>query len=189
MEKRSLRRKLFARIKALSDGEKAACSAALVSRLAVHPAFVRAKTVFSYAPMTSEPDLERLRERFPEKCWGLSRVAENGESLHFHRVTATTALVRNRFGFLEPDPETCPVVAGPELILVPGVGFDPVSGARLGRGKGHYDRFLGPLLARESAPVLIGVCFSVQLLQLAPEPHDIPMTHLATESGIFSPPT
>lgn len=68
---------------------------------------------------------------------------------------------------------------------MPGVGFDPQSMNRLGRGKGHYDRYLAPLMKSGMPPALVGVCFSIQLVSLAPESHDVPMTKLVTENGFL----
>lgn len=65
----------------------------------------------------------------------------------------------------------------PTWFLVPGVGFD-LNGARLGRGKGFYDRFL------ETRNVLkIGVAWSEQLVKGIPiEQHDAHMDFIITES-------
>ena len=66
-------------------------------------------------------------------------------------------------------------------VLVPGRVFDR-DGYRLGRGGGHYDRLL-PRLA-PGVPV-VGVTVSARVVDRLPrEPHDVPMTHLATEAGI-----
>ncbi len=189
MDKRSLRRGNFARIKSLSTAEKADHSDAIARHLANHSLLLEAATVFSYAAMSSEPDLSRLRTQFPAKTWALSRVADDGESLHFHQVAEDQALVKSQFGFEEPDPATSPVITAPDLILVPGVGFDPDNGARLGRGKGHYDRYLAPLIGLDQRPKVIGICFSTQLIDLLPESHDIPMDFIVSELGIHAPTT
>lgn len=67
-------------------------------------------------------------------------------------------------------------LAQPEWVLVPGVGFD-LSGARLGRGKGFYDRYL------EGKNVLtIGLAWTEQLVEKIPvEPHDAHMDFIITE--------
>lgn len=67
-------------------------------------------------------------------------------------------------------------VVEPEWLLVPGVGFD-LSGARLGRGKGFYDRYL------ENKDVLkIGLAWSEQLVEKIPmEQHDCRMDFIITE--------
>lgn len=64
----------------------------------------------------------------------------------------------------------------PAWLLVPGLGFD-LSGARLGRGKGHYDRFL------QTHDVLkVGIAWSQQILQKVPmEEHDCHMDFIITE--------
>jgi 5-formyltetrahydrofolate cyclo-ligase len=64
----------------------------------------------------------------------------------------------------------------PEWIFVPGVGFD-LSGARLGRGKGFYDRYL-----EESEALRIGLAWSGQVLDKIPsESHDCQMDYIITE--------
>lgn len=65
----------------------------------------------------------------------------------------------------------------PEWILVPGVGFDS-SGARIGRGRGYYDRFL-----EGSNTLRVGLAWSEQLVQKIPvEPHDCHMDFIITEN-------
>ncbi len=66
--------------------------------------------------------------------------------------------------------------AEPEWFLVPGVGFD-LNGARLGRGKGYYDRYL------EGKNFLkIGLAWSEQIVEKIPvEQHDCYMDFIITE--------
>lgn len=65
----------------------------------------------------------------------------------------------------------------PSWLLIPGVGFD-LNGARLGRGKGFYDRYL------ETRDVVkIGLAWSEQLVNKIPvEQHDAHMDYIITES-------
>jgi 5-formyltetrahydrofolate cyclo-ligase len=67
-------------------------------------------------------------------------------------------------------------LAEPEWILVPGVGFD-LNGARLGRGKGYFDKYL------EGRDALrIGLAWTGQLVNKIPvEQHDARMDFLITE--------
>lgn len=64
----------------------------------------------------------------------------------------------------------------PSWLLVPGVGFD-LGGARLGRGRGFYDRFL------EGKTMLkIGLAWSEQIKDKIPvEQHDCHMDFIITE--------
>lgn len=66
-----------------------------------------------------------------------------------------------------------------DVIIVPMLGFDPVSLHRIGYGGGYYDRFL---VAQPQART-IGVCFNLGLLPDVPtEPHDVPLDIIVTES-------
>lgn len=184
MDKRATRRECFSRIKALSVEEKLAHSSAIATHIAESTEFRESKTIFSFLALPSEPDLSRLVESSPDRVWALSRVDET-DRLRFHIVSSESDLVEGGFGFLEPNPGRCPEIESghADLILIPGVGFDPTKCARLGRGKGHYDRFLGAALEANPRLPRFGVCFSTQLIDLEPESHDIPMTRIVTERG------
>ena len=76
-------------------------------------------------------------------------------------------LVRGDFGVMQPEGGPFPIDEI-DCIIVPGLGFT-LEGARLGRGKGCYDRFLVGTKASK-----MGLCFSEQILdRLIVEPHDI----------------
>ena len=92
---------------------------------------------------------------------------------------AKTALVRHRYGMLEPN-STCPLVPISELqlIIVPGIAFDR-KGYRLGYGKGFYDRFL----AKCSHAVPIGLAYQIQVVEdTFPQVWDVPVKHIFTET-------
>lgn len=68
-----------------------------------------------------------------------------------------------------------------DLMIVPGVGFNPVTGARTGWGAGYYDDFFQryKLSHNNNLPVLLGVCLKEQLTQdIICEPHDQNMDYL-----------
>lgn len=67
-----------------------------------------------------------------------------------------------------------------DVVIVPGIAFG-TNGARIGFGKGCYDRFLANTNA-----VRVGCCYDFQLCDDIPtDAHDIPMDYLVTESGIL----
>lgn len=71
-------------------------------------------------------------------------------------------------------------VCEPEIVLVPGLGFTR-EGARLGRGKGYFDKFLSSF-----SGVSIGVCFEEQLVpNTYNEAHDRDVDFVITEKNIF----
>ena len=88
-------------------------------------------------------------------------------------------LVTARFGLLEPAGPWLPAtaLADASVVFVPALAVDR-TGARLGRGRGFYDRTL--VLANPDAR-LIAVVRDDELLDEVPhEPHDVPMTHALT---------
>lgn len=181
MDKEHARRKLFSRLRDLSKEERATRSSAIREWLAADPEFQRSETVFSFLNLAGEPRLDPLVAAFPDKRWAFSRVTGD-DRIVFHRMERLDEAVRGPSGIREPDPMRHPEVSrsNADLLLIPGVGFDPSTRSRIGRGKGHYDRYLHGLGAEAS---LIGVAFSIQFITLATEAHDIPMTRLVSETG------
>ncbi|MFM8412076.1 MAG: 5-formyltetrahydrofolate cyclo-ligase [Alphaproteobacteria bacterium] len=91
---------------------------------------------------------------------------------------------RGRGGIAEPaGPARDPAAASrPAMALVPAVALD-LSGNRLGRGGGAYDRVLGRL--RELGWRTIGVCHAAHLEEDLPtEPHDVKVDAVLTEDAL-----
>lgn len=127
-----------------------------------------AQVVAAYAALGGEPDLRPL-DWTENRSVLLPRI--EGETLIFHAVETPSQLKAGAFGVMEPDPEKCAVadIDDAEIIFVPGLAFT-ADGARLGRGRGFYDR----LLASLSPQVLrVGVCFASQIVgEIPSEAHD-----------------
>ncbi|HVA79807.1 MAG TPA: 5-formyltetrahydrofolate cyclo-ligase [Candidatus Binataceae bacterium] len=114
------------------------------------------------------PRYDRARGRFEPAC-----------------VSEPSALVPGAFGILEPPPSapaTAPNELAGALVCVPGLGFG-VRGERLGRGGGHYDRFLAEFCAEA---VTTGLAYSFQLLDRIPEQEfDRRLNFIVTESAVY----
>lgn len=135
--------------------------------------------VVAYRALHDEVDLGPLLGSTPER-FALTRTPDAGE-LTVHPLDGREE--RHRFGFLQPAADAV-IVPDQRVaaVLVPGLAFAP-DGARLGRGAGHYDRFLARL---DERVLRIGVLTAASLvLRLPTEPHDRPMTHLVTEAGVI----
>ncbi|HEY6918451.1 MAG TPA: 5-formyltetrahydrofolate cyclo-ligase, partial [Tabrizicola sp.] len=77
-------------------------------------------------------------------------------------------------------PPDAPVLT-PDIALAPLVGWT-VEGYRLGYGGGYFDRTLAALSPR---PFTIGIGFETACLPtIFPQPHDIPLDVILTETGI-----
>ena len=73
--------------------------------------------------------------------------------------------------------EGTPVI--PDVVLAPVVGFDPQN-YRLGYGGGFFDRTLAALPAK---PLVIGLGYASQAIAtIYPQPHDIAMDRIVTET-------
>ena len=164
--KRRLRRELLARRRALADPAREAAGHAVVALLDTFEPFLRASTVALYAALPDElptrPCFERLRRRGARVL--LPRMA--GErTLRFHPVDRWEELAPGRYGVLEPPAGSGGLPPGEaEVVLVPGVAFDP-AGHRLGRGGGFYDAAFPPGGAR---PLLVGLGFELQVIEAVP---------------------
>jgi 5-formyltetrahydrofolate cyclo-ligase len=107
------------------------------------------------------------------------------ETMAVARVHDLSELVAGAFGIREPATESTSVppheLAG-AMIVVPGLAFG-AQGQRLGRGGGHYDRFLAAL-PREA--ITVGLAYSFQLLDGIPqESFDRRLQYIITESALI----
>ena len=113
----------------------------------------------------------------PEKVFAYPRVGEDGMLVFL----SASEFQMGGLGIREPVGET--MAPSPDLVLVPGLAFD-TSGARLGRGKGFYDRWL----AANPTVRSVGICFKCQIVESLPfEAHDARVSAILSEEGILLP--
>ena len=185
-EKARLRLLVRARVAALPAAERVKQAQRLSEQVRTLTPWRSAGAVLLFAPLADEPDLWPLvTETLAEgKLVTLpSFDAASGSYVARQIREVVTDVVVGRFGVREPRPE-CPVIAfaALDLVLVPGVAFDPV-GNRLGRGKGFYDR----LLTLTTDAVSCGVGFDEQVVSEVPvEPHDVKLHYVLTPSRCFT---
>jgi 5-formyltetrahydrofolate cyclo-ligase len=151
---------------------------------------LRPHTLAGYFGIHGEIDITRLLEAQAENGVRLAMpVLERHRpgQMHFRVWSPGRRLCRNGFGIAEPCPEA-PRVWRRELdtVLMPLVGFDAF-GHRLGMGGGYYDRYFARcLLSRQRRPYLVGIAHDFQRLPaLEPNPWDVPLDAVITESGWY----
>ncbi len=158
----------------------AAFDAAIAEQL--RPMATPGQTVLAFYPLRSEPDIRPVLHEWLGSGvrLALPRVESDGSAMSAYGVGADIdSLPESRWGVREPDPSLHPSIppASLDLALVPGVAFTR-TGERLGRGGGHYDRFLASLTDRT---LTVGVCRPFQLLDDLPrEPHDRPVARVVS---------
>ncbi len=133
-----------------------------------------------YAPFGDEVDWTKgewhkeMSLLFPE--------IESESEMSFHSASLQQLVTKVVFGFklkMPPqNPGQSPVV--PAVVVVPGLAFSK-TGARLGRGRGYFDRYLA-----KHRPVAVGVAYEGQLVEDLPaDPTDWPMNFVVTEKSIY----
>ncbi len=158
---------------------------AIAEHLLAAPEVRRAATVAAYVSMSGEPGtgplLDALEARGTRVV--LPVLLPDGD-LDWAAYRGRASLAPAARGLLEPTGPRLGVeaVATADVVLVPGLAVDP-SGVRLGRGGGSYDRALGRVPLGTVTCVLlydgeVGVRVPV-------EPHDRPVTHAVTPSGLL----
>ena len=167
-DKSRLRDQMRERLNHLSPSERRTRSLGICAKLRPH--FTGKKRVALFAPTPIEPDLDLLWELglLNDRLAGYPRSV--GETLTYHPIAKPAELDFGRFGIREPAPG--PQLEKLDLIVVPGLAFT-VTGNRLGRGAGYYDRFLATV---PTTTLKVGVCFEFQLVpQIPSESHDVMM--------------
>jgi 5-formyltetrahydrofolate cyclo-ligase len=166
-----------------SADERARWGDAISSALDAELPDISGKIISLYWPFRGEPDLRGWMDRAHArggKC-ALPVVVEKKAPLVFRAWQPGCKLERGVWNI--PVPTDGEEVV-PDIVISPVVGFDPKC-FRLGYGGGFYDRTLAALGRK---PRVIGVGFSrAAISTIYPQPHDIPMDIVITESGPIRP--
>jgi 5-formyltetrahydrofolate cyclo-ligase len=174
----------------VAQPNKDAVSAVIVAKAQALPAYRAAKTVMYYVDAGSEV---KTRNALAGAIAAGKRVVvpwcvvENN-TLELFLLEDVSELVEGAYKILEPKEELKRLpgkLVAPEtldLVLVPGTAFDK-NGARMGQGKGYYDRLLGA--ARPGCP-LVALAYDCQIFEDIPvAPHDVFMDLVVTETRVL----
>ncbi len=129
-----------------------------------------ARVVALFSPLGYEPDIWPLVESLAGTVSVVLPRVE-GDVMNFY-VYDRSSMAVGSFGINEPQSDVKVEACEIDAVVVPGLAFT-VDGARMGRGKGFYDKYLSQ---SDFAALKIGVCYREQLVPHIPtEPHDVPM--------------
>lgn len=181
MDKKKLRRLLKDKLSLISDSSVDERSFKICERL--HQFLIdqniiqQKKLIGAYAAIEKEPRLDLLFNR--QELAGISAFPffdSKNRKMIFKKATLAELIHNQDFGQAILAPKESAQIVEPEVLIIPGLGFD-LSGQRLGRGKGYYDKYLA-----EFKGLKVGVCFNDQMIESIPtEIHDVPLDYIVTE--------
>lgn len=169
--------------------DKDGLSRQIMQRFFSLPAYQSAKTLMLYLDVRAEV---RTRHDLPAALASGKKIVvpwcnDAGELELFH-LESLEELAVGMYKILEPKaelrhlPEKQVDVKELDLVMVPGVAFDR-RGARMGHGKGYYDKLLEH--ARPETP-LVALAFECQLFPEIPvQAHDVFMDMILTEAAVY----
>ena len=159
-------------------------STLILKRVVALPEFSRATVVCCYLSLPGEAETRMIMEaawKFGKRI-AIPARRDDGEYMPAW-FTPDEPMIHGAFGLQQP---LVPQWAKPdrfELVLVPGVAFSK-EGARLGHGRGYYDRMLARLAKRVDCRA--GVCFNFQLVPDVPvSEDDVGMDVIVTEAVVY----
>jgi 5-formyltetrahydrofolate cyclo-ligase len=175
--KSDLRAHIRARLEKISDAVRAVESIELCERLKTQ--MPSARTILFFAPLPDELDVWPMLEM--SLALGVTCALpffDAAKKTYGAKIiqTLATDIVTGKFGVREPASNCAEIALNQfDLILVPGMAFD-LSGNRLGRGRGFYDRLL-----ENASGIKCGVGYDFQLLEKIPaELHDAKVDFILT---------
>jgi 5-formyltetrahydrofolate cyclo-ligase len=183
-QKAELRRHVIARVRALTSEKWQRSGHEIPNLLQGCLEWSKVRTVGLFWSHDWELDLSPVWQWAGDQGLRLAAPAflpETGRYVWKRVEDFKTEMNTGRFGVAEPA-HRCPEMDASELdwLLVPGVAFD-AEGGRLGRGKGHYDRWL----LGSSRGIRCGIGFEEQVVPKVPlEPHDIRLHYVLTPEQV-----
>jgi 5,10-methenyltetrahydrofolate synthetase len=142
--------------------------------------FLQQWTIGIYWPYKGEFDPRFLMREFRKggAVAALPIVIQKEGPLQFREWWPGVPVTKGVFNLPKPDGTA---ILQPNALLIPPIGFD-LKGYRLGYGGGYFDRTLASLMPQ---PLKIGVAFELSRMEtIYPQPHDIPMDFVVTETAI-----
>ena len=163
--KQSLRRELIALRRAMSAKEKLAADLDIFEQ--VKPYLNSTSAVFTYASTDIEVDTRQIIAYCLKLEIPVALPVSGERELAFYYIKSIDELNKGRFNIDEP-PQTRPALSDKRsLCIVPALCADG-TGARLGYGKGYYDRFLSGFTGTS-----VILCYKEFKREVPTEPHDI----------------
>ena len=180
--KADLRKILKSKLASLTDQEhlnlSIKLSILLKNLLNDHSVIHRHSVIGVFAPIKKEPLWFLKMDEAMEKL--TAYPAYSNHQMIFRLAERSKLVMNQDFGTDIWGPDESEKIVTPKIVIVPGLGFSK-DGARLGRGKGFYDRYL-----EDKSVIKIGISFDMQIMDYIPtDLHDVKMDFIVTEQEIL----
>lgn len=186
--KNSIRKQMLALRNEMNEKECAEKSEKIKKMVLSLPVVQNAKYILCYASYKSEVMTGGLIEEVLNQGKPVYLPKVDGDEMDFFRVESLDELSDGYKGIPEPS-QSCTDIFTKEcweqvkeqtVMLLPGAVFSE-NGARIGYGKGYYDRYLQRIPCMER----IALCYELQMAKSIPaDIHDIPVTTIVTEEKV-----
>ena len=182
--KKSIRDELVGRRTRLSGEEVLSLSARVARRFISTPEYSLSRKLALYASFRNEvltggvfeDAIKSGREVY------YPRVVKSGPHLAFFRVDSEKELELGSYEILEPPAHAseCPA-SDFDCVVVPGAAFD-LRGARVGYGRGYYDKAL-----KNVKKPIVAFAFDFQVVEgeIVTEAHDVSVSAIVTEKRVI----
>ena len=180
--RRQQRERLVGERMALAAVEHRDCSAAINAHLGAGFVFPAGTVIGFCWPFKNEFDTRFAIRAYRERgaVAALPVVIDKSSPLQFRQWWPGAPMAKGVYDIPYPRDTELRV---PDVALVPMNGFD-AQGYRLGYGGGYFDRTLA---AQSPRPVAVGIAFGfARLPTIFPQPHDIAMDFVVTETGVHA---
>jgi len=165
LTKEEIRSKILLRLKRQKEDDRDRKSKVIKDKLFRNPVFKKAKIVMFYISMSGEVDTRgMIKEAQKSGKIVTLPVCKKNRIIKACLLGGRHEFERGPYGIMEPAIKQSVNLSYLDLVIVPGLAFTQ-KGARLGRGKGYYDRFLTKLLRKTPK---IGLAFDFQILTHLP---------------------
>lgn len=181
--KAELRAAALARRDALPANDRRLWSEEITAHVLAMPLFQNHPgPVAGFWPIRSEFDVRDILSAAEHSGRELALPAIVNDEIVFRSWRNGNPLSPRKFGLWVPPREAA--VLQPKLLIVPMAAFD-MTGARIGYGKGYYDRAIARLKKLHGPVATIGVAFAAQEVETIPfEPWDQRLDYVVTEKGV-----
>ena len=186
--KSSIRKQMLTCRNALSICDIKEKSSAIMQNVLSLIPVQKAEYILCYAGYKSEVSTEELMIKLLEHGKKVYLPRVSGEEMEFYRIKSLAELAQGYKGIPEPSFECLDMFSKDlwetkkeqVIMLLPGAAFSE-EGARIGYGKGYYDRYLSKIPCSKR----IALCFELQIAKHIPaDVHDIPVTTIVTEEKV-----